>query len=83
MAMVDFNVSLEPGKVLLCGLPLFHVNGVMVTGLWPWSHGATVVLVDPLGDPNDAERSSYEALMRFNARGFAAALAPAERGESK
>lgn len=34
---------------LLCGLPLFHTNGVFVTGLAPFSVGARVVLATPLG----------------------------------
>ncbi|QCP52486.1 acyl-CoA synthetase [Trinickia violacea] len=33
-----------PGKVVFCGLPLFHVNGVLVTGLQPFSNGAHVIL---------------------------------------
>jgi fatty-acyl-CoA synthase len=32
-----------------CGLPLFHVNAVMVTGLLPFSQGAHVVLGTPQG----------------------------------
>jgi ABC-type Zn uptake system ZnuABC Zn-binding protein ZnuA len=36
--------------------------------------GATTVLVDPNGDPNDPERSSYESLLRWNARAFGRAL---------
>ena len=36
--------SLRPGKTLFCGLPLFHANGQLVTGLAPWSAGAHVVL---------------------------------------
>lgn len=32
------------------------------------------VLVDPLGDPEDRERASYESLLRFDARAFARAL---------
>jgi ABC-type Zn uptake system ZnuABC Zn-binding protein ZnuA len=36
--------------------------------------GATTRLVDPLGDPDTPERSTYEALMRFNAQAFAAAM---------
>lgn len=36
--------------------------------------GGTTVLVDPLGDPNDPERSTYAGLMRFNARAFHLAL---------
>jgi zinc transport system substrate-binding protein len=37
--------------------------------------GARVVTVDPLGDPRDPERASYTALLRWNARQMAAALA--------
>jgi fatty-acyl-CoA synthase len=36
--------SVGPGKTIFCGLPLFHVNAVMVTGLLPFSRGAHVVL---------------------------------------
>jgi len=38
-----------PGKVIFCGLPLFHVNGVLVTGLLPFSRGAHVILGTPQG----------------------------------
>lgn len=41
--------GLGPGKVVLCGLPLFHVNAVLVTGLLPFSRGAHVVLATPEG----------------------------------
>lgn len=37
------------GKVVFCGLPLFHVNGVLVTGLLPFSRGAHVILGTPQG----------------------------------
>lgn len=37
------------GKVAFCGLPLFHVNGVLVTGLLPFSRGAHVILGTPQG----------------------------------
>jgi fatty-acyl-CoA synthase len=37
------------GKVVLCGLPLFHVNAVLVTGLLPFSQGAHVVLATAQG----------------------------------
>ncbi|WP_324670808.1 acyl-CoA synthetase [Hymenobacter sp. GOD-10R] len=35
--------------VFFCGLPLFHVNGVVVTGSIPWSLGHTLVLGSPAG----------------------------------
>lgn len=37
------------GKTLFCGLPLFHVNAQIGTGLSPWSAGAHVVLGTPQG----------------------------------
>jgi zinc transport system substrate-binding protein len=43
--------------------------------------GGTTVLVDPLGDPHDPERSTYPGLMRFNARAFRAAMVQ-RNGES-
>lgn len=36
--------------------------------------GAGTVVVDPVGDPGDPARSSYEKLMRFNTRAFGNAL---------
>ena len=44
-----FGDSIGPGKNLFCGLPLFHVNGVLVTGLLPFFRGAHVVLGTPQG----------------------------------
>jgi acyl-CoA synthetase (AMP-forming)/AMP-acid ligase II len=37
------------GKTVFCGLPLFHVNAQIGTGLTPWSAGAHVVLGTPQG----------------------------------
>ncbi|HVW52157.1 MAG TPA: acyl-CoA synthetase [Trinickia sp.] len=44
-----FGASMGPGKTIFCGLPLFHVNAVMATGLLPFSKGAHVVLGTPQG----------------------------------
>ena len=35
--------------VFMCGLPLFHVNAVIITGLAPFSAGASVVLLSASG----------------------------------
>ncbi len=49
-AMTSFNEDrFGPGKTIFCGLPLFHVNGQLVTGLAPWSRGAHVVMGTPQG----------------------------------
>ncbi|WP_321964831.1 acyl-CoA synthetase [Paraburkholderia sp. J7] len=41
--------GIGPGKTTFCGLPLFHVNAVIATGLVPFSRGAHVVLGTPQG----------------------------------
>ncbi|HUG24983.1 acyl-CoA synthetase [Piscinibacter sp.] len=41
--------GIAPGKTLFCGLPMFHVNAVLVTGLLPFSRGAHVILGTPQG----------------------------------
>ncbi len=41
--------SVGSGKTIFCGLPLFHVNAVLVTGLLPFSKGAHVLLGTPQG----------------------------------
>jgi len=41
--------GMGPGKTLFCGLPMFHVNAVLVTGLLPFSCGAHVILGTPQG----------------------------------
>jgi fatty-acyl-CoA synthase len=40
---------LSEDDVMLCGLPLFHVNGVVIMVMIPLSIGATVVLATPAG----------------------------------
>lgn len=37
------------GANVFCGLPLFHVNGQIVTGLAPWMRGAKVTIGTPQG----------------------------------
>ncbi|MEH6420611.1 acyl-CoA synthetase [Pseudomonas sp. CGJS7] len=44
-----FGEGLSSNKNLFCGLPLFHVNAAMATGLMPFSQGAHVILGTPQG----------------------------------
>lgn len=44
-----FGDGVSSDKNILCGLPLFHVNAVLVTGLLPFSQGAHVILATPQG----------------------------------
>ncbi|TCP96391.1 fatty-acyl-CoA synthase [Sphingomonas sp. PP-F2F-A104-K0414] len=41
--------AFDAHSVILGGLPLFHVNAVMVTGLVPFLIGASVLIATPLG----------------------------------
>lgn len=48
-----FGESVNSQKTIFCGLPLFHVNAVLVTGLLPFSKGAHVILGTPQGYRGD------------------------------
>jgi len=41
--------SVGPGDAVFCGLPLFHVNAQIITGLAAWSRGGHVVLASAQG----------------------------------
>jgi fatty-acyl-CoA synthase len=43
------GAGIGPGNTLFCGLPLFHANGLLVTGLLPFLCGAHVLLATPFG----------------------------------
>ncbi|WP_417623980.1 acyl-CoA synthetase [Paremcibacter congregatus] len=47
--MLALSAELSEADVGLCGLPLFHVNGAIVTGIGCFFSGATVVLATPGG----------------------------------
>ncbi|MBC9228495.1 acyl-CoA synthetase [bacterium SPL81] len=51
--------SVNEKKSIFCGLPLFHVNAVMVTGLLPFSKGAHVVLGTPQGYRGDGVITNF------------------------
>ena len=44
---------------MFCGLPLFHVNAVLVTGLLPLSRGAHVILGTPQGYRGDGVMARF------------------------
>ncbi len=53
------------GKILFCGLPLFHVNGVILTGLAPWCTGGTTVLGSPAGYRGDGILGNFWKIVEF------------------
>ena len=52
-----------PGRTFFCGLPLFHVNGAMVTGLMPWLAGSHVVCGPATGYRDRAVIANFWALI--------------------
>jgi fatty-acyl-CoA synthase len=47
--MAVFGTALSTGKVVLCGLPLFHVNAQLAPGLRSGAQGGHVILGTPQG----------------------------------
>jgi len=47
--ILSSSVNLPTGSTVLCGLPLFHVNAVNVSGLGPLMAGCRVLLLSPSG----------------------------------
>ena len=45
----SIGLALHSGTTMMCGLPLFHANAPLLTGLAPFSVGASVVLLTPTG----------------------------------
>jgi len=44
-----FGPDMSPGSTFFCGLPLFHVNAQIGTGLTVWARGGHVILATPQG----------------------------------
>ena len=66
-------LDLSAKDTLLCGLPLFHVNGVVVTGVTPFLVGAKVVLLGAEGfRSKTAVRHFWKSVERFGASFFSA-----------
>jgi len=45
----SLGLDLSRESTMMCGLPLFHANAPLLTGLAPFSVGASVVLLSPVG----------------------------------
>jgi len=66
-------LGMNPHDTCLCGLPLFHVNGVVVTGIVPFLVGAKVVLLGAEGYRSKAAIGHFwRNVERFRATTFSA-----------
>jgi len=69
--MLRFALDLGPDDVVLTGLPLFHANAAILTGLAPLTAGATLVLGGPDGFRNKALMSRFwDVVERFGVTMF-------------
>ena len=59
------TISMGADKIIFCGLPLFHVNSVIVTGLIPWMKGASVILGPPSGYRGEGVISNFWQIVDF------------------
>jgi fatty-acyl-CoA synthase len=64
-------LDLSTGSAMMCGLPLFHANAPLLTGLAPFSVGASVVLLSPTGyrDPG-VIRNFFRIAERYRVDSF-------------
>ena len=69
----ELSVNLEQGQTTLCGLPMFHANATTVTGSFPFSIGAHVVLLSSKGYRDEAVmRNFYKIVEQYKAVTFSA-----------
>ncbi|HGM8395721.1 TPA: AMP-binding protein, partial [Pseudomonas aeruginosa] len=54
----------KKGQVIFCGLPLFHVNGQLVTGLMPWTQGDRVIIGTPQGYRGEGVIANFWAMVQ-------------------
>jgi fatty-acyl-CoA synthase len=66
--------GIGPGRNIFCGLPLFHVNAVLVTGLLPFSRGAHVILGTPQGYRDSAVVGRFWELVEHHRINFFSAV---------
>lgn len=66
--------GMGPGRNIFCGLPLFHVNAVLVTGLLPFSCGAHVILGTPQGYRDSAVVARFWELVEHHRINFFSAV---------
>jgi fatty-acyl-CoA synthase len=63
----------DRAQVMLAGLPLFHVNGALITGLWAFCTGSEVVMLTPGGYRTPGVLDHFWAIARrFEATTFSA-----------
>ncbi|GAB2518881.1 acyl-CoA synthetase [Microbulbifer agarilyticus] len=73
-AMMHMLLRHDAHSVLLCGLPMFHVNGVVVTGLVPLRNGAEILLATPAGYRNQTLMKNFWRIVERHRVSFFSAV---------
>ncbi|MEO8611316.1 MAG: acyl-CoA synthetase [Chloroflexota bacterium] len=69
--IMSLTVNREPSDCILCGLPMFHVNAVHITGIAPFSAGSSVVLLGTQGfRDRSVIKNFWKIVERFKATSF-------------
>ncbi|MBW1783397.1 MAG: acyl-CoA synthetase [Deltaproteobacteria bacterium] len=63
--MVASATELKTGETAMCGLPLFHVNGTTVTGSFPFSIGAHVVILGVMGYRDPTVMQNFYKIVEY------------------
>jgi fatty-acyl-CoA synthase len=63
-------LGISPGETIMQGLPLFHCNGTIVTGLTPFSVGARVVMLTPAGFRDQAMMANFFRIVEHFRPGY-------------
>lgn len=61
--MVDQQLDWDANKIMHCGLPLFHVNAPLITGLAGFAAGAEIILTSPQGFRSDTVLRNFWKLV--------------------
>lgn len=71
--ILPYVIDLDEGDVMLSGLPLFHVNAVIASGLSCLQAGATILLTTPLGFRTPGViQNLWKMVERYNATSISA-----------
>lgn len=66
--------TINSSKTVLSGLPLFHVNAVLATGLYPFMQGSHVILATPQGFRGEGVMANFWDIVSTHKISFFAAV---------
>jgi len=62
---LNLCMNLQPESPIMVGLPLFHTNGALMTGLLPFSIGGHVVILSPSGFREPTIMSNFYKIVEY------------------